>query len=127
MKTPYLTRSIPAQLLIMLLCFCPFMGQSQTSSSNAENTQLTVYKFSIENVIDQVDADQVIQSLLSNVNFTSANFIDEADCFKVTTNQPVSYEMLKVSLADEGFILSDKVLLSDGTIIQETTELIERN
>lgn len=112
-----LTRRVVISLsFLALFVFTPTNSFSQVSSSG--HLESTVYKFTVSDVTDPSHANGVQSLLMSNDFISSCTFVDEADCFKLTSSKPLTYETLRDALLSEGFILSEKVLLSDGTIIK---------
>lgn len=96
------------------MCFIiPLFASSQTQSNNL------VYRFSISNIIDIDSAKQVQYNLLQESMITSCNFIDECDCFKLTTNSFISYNSFKNILYNKGYQLSGDIHLSDGRVLRE--------
>lgn len=112
-------------LFVITFVITPSSLFAQTSSSGALET--VVYKFTIADVINPAEADAVQKLMMSNKFANSCSFIDEADCFKLSSNERLTYAALREALLSEGFILSAEVFLSDGTIIRSLVELNEEH
>lgn len=89
-----------------------------TQNSFAQSEGALTYKFTVEGVADKSEAKLVQHSFLQEAFTVSCVFIDECSCFKLTSSEALSYEFLRTLLANHGFELSEKVLVSDGAILK---------
>ncbi len=125
MITPLPLKRGSTSSLLIFFCFTSYFGYCQTSSDNAQLINSLVYKFTVENITDQVSAESVKQTLLSNSIFASVKFFDEADCFKLTATEILTYDSLKEALLVDGYHLSNEVFLSDETILRANPNIPE--
>ncbi len=88
-----------------------------TQNSFAQSEGELTYKFTVEGVTDKSEAKLVQHGFLQESYTVSCVFIDECSCFKLTSSEALSYEFLRTLLANNGFELSTKVMVSDGTIL----------
>ncbi len=80
-----------------------------------EGTILT-YRFSLES---EINAEQVkeLDRIFNQSEPENCYYIKEADCFKWSTSERVSYQELSNRLEILGYQLSPKVLRSDGVYL----------
>ena len=101
-------------IIILLLTLTTIFSFGQNNS--------LVYRFSVDNIVNIDSAKQVQYELLKETPITSCNFIDECDCFKLTTSSFISYSDLKNILYNKGYRIYGDIFLSDGRILKETTQ-----
>lgn len=124
-KSTVKSRTLFSMFFVAAFLITPSSIFSQTSS--AGHLESIVYRFTITDVIDATQATAVQNLLMTKEFATSCNFIDEADCFKLSSSERITYETLKEALLAEGFILSSEVFLSDGTVIRSIVQLNEEH
>jgi len=101
--------------ILLIICFIiPLFASSQSID--------LVYRFSVNNITSIDSAKQVQLEVIQQSNITSCNFIDECDCFKLTTSSFISYANLKNILLLGGYNLYGDVYLSDGRVLKETIQ-----
>ncbi|MFT5861322.1 MAG: hypothetical protein ACI865_003446 [Flavobacteriaceae bacterium] len=111
--------------LSLAMFFVTGMSLAQSSASGGETTGVT-YKFTIEGVDTQSEGDHVRVLLLSDPITASCKYFNEVGCFKLTSSERLTYQSLANVLLEDGFVLSKNVYLSDETILNGKSNLIER-
>lgn len=76
-----------------------------------------VYKFAVEGVVHQRDAKPLVYALMEQPFATGCSFVPECACFKLSTNAPITYAVLREAIAVDGRVLTGDVEVSDGTVI----------
>jgi hypothetical protein len=115
---------LPSVVLFAAFLLFANLSLAQSSASNDQNT--IVYKFSVAGVTTPTEAAPVLGLLMEQSFSISGRFIDECDCFKLSTNTEVDYEDLSTPLSDESYLLSDTIENSYGkTITEKTTNNIK--
>lgn len=77
-----------------------------------------VYKFVVDGISDRPSAKPLQLALMEQASVTGCVFIDECDCFKLSTDAPIRYGMLAEVLSAAGHALVGEVLVSDGTVLR---------
>lgn len=117
-KSLIILNPLPVILLLATLVF-GFGSHAQSSVTNGPES--IVYKFSVSGVANPEEAAEVMALLMEESFSSSCTFIDEADCFKLSSElSDLTYDTLAAALKKEGFELSTEVLTSDGRSLHKT-------
>ncbi len=81
------------------------------SSSQKQNL---VYKFSIQNITTPPEAKNIQYMLHQDIENSTSIFIDECDCFKISTDKQLSYQYLQTIISSYGYNIQGDIYVSDG-------------
>ena len=106
-----------------LFLFCLMITSSGFGQTDTPEDDL-IYKFKIQGISDPAAAKPILYFLSQQSFATSFAFVDEADCFKIGSESPLTYGSLSFALAAEGYELGRYIEVSDGTILYKTTSTV---
>ena len=105
---------------VSVLVFLMMLSGASFSQSTPSEV---VYKFQVQGIIAPQDAKAIQAYFLLEQGATSCSFIDELDYFKLGLPNAVNYAWLKGRLNTNGYALTGKVLVSDGSVLYPTSDL----
>lgn len=96
---------------MLLIFLAPTFLSAQVESPIHE------YKFSLETSVDNPTAKQVLERFSLDDRIITYKYIETCECFKVSTNEALSFEDLETMIRPLNVHLKGKVMTSTGEVL----------